>query len=741
MAAYFYTYQGKENVTVEAFINPSNRFFSRSISVGEFLRFDNNQTLSNAERIFNQYTAVEKITFQAQFAAFSLPYIKPGTDLILPTDRITIEYLTLYGDNQFLQQRNFNTYWSDSYNNLINNDLYVQVDKLTRTGLRTDVQIINENLRVFIYISALRRIYNISPFIRRLNTSKNFETGAFSMTIDPVKISQLDSDSLDNFLDTGLDVVNVFPLTQSVGDTTDFFETNLQQNDLVFIRFETLALETNDPFAERRDLSVSSTELPGRVWDMIGLIDTVNVSETFENTDKIIQVTGRDLMKLLIDDASYFIPTVFRNGSDLSFVYSGDEDEDYFKRNLISGAYEFYFSYAAKSVRDVLGFVINHLSNLQIVDDQLLDVYGDRVTTLYNVTGADMNYINTLRVRGIWKIIKLFVDPVVDDRRIADDAFANPDGSLLSYINRICQKPFVEFYGDTNGDQFDFIVRQQPFTASAIRGIVGAGAVNNEEAPVNGGYINVLEKDVLSYSLDWDNRYYSWYQIQAQNVFMGNSDSSSLSVIPIIFLPEYNRKFGNKRFIITDNYFSARALKGDEDNKSLNISLFAEAVLNDLKYIIDINSYLPFTRRGTITIVGDRRIKIGTFIRLIQTDELFYVTAVNNSAIFSKGSVERVTVLTVERGMKIRYIEGVLEPEGFPLQSAGRPGVDSDNDVISINLKYNYFNIVDTQLIVNTITRQLSGLNNSRVQRGIATDFGVNTEIFRFFEERQQVKQ
>jgi hypothetical protein len=739
MAVYFYTYQEKENISVTEFISSYKRFFANPIAVPEFLSFDDetDAAITNGDRIYDVYDAIEKQTYAPNYDNNTLPYIKPGTDLVLKTDQITIEYLTLYGDNQFLQQGSFNTYWSDSYNNLINNDKYVQVDKLTRTGLRTDVQIINENVRVFIYISALKRIFNISPFIRRLNTSKNFETGAFSITIDPVLRSQ-SGEILDNFLDTGLDAINVFPLSQEEGDTDDFFTTNLQQNDLVFLRFETLELESANPFVPRNDLSVSATELPGKVWDMIGLVDTINTSQVAENTERIIQINGRDLMKLLIDDASYFIPTVFRNGSDLSFVYAGDENEDYYKRNLISGSYQYYFSYAAKSIRDVLGFVINHLSNLQIVDDQLLDVYGDRVSTQYNVTGADQAYIQTLNVKGIWKIIKLFVDPVLDERRIADDAFANPDGSLASYINRICQKPFVEFYGDTNGDQYDFIVRQQPFTKAAIRGIVGSGAVNNEEAPVNGGYINILEKDVISYSLDWETRYYSWFQIQAQNVFMGNSDSSSLSIIPIIFLPEYVNKFGNKRLIIADNYFSSRSLKGNEDEKSINISLFSEFILNDLKYIIDINSYLPFTRRGTITIIGDRRIKIGTFIRLVQTDELFYVVNVNNSATFIKGSIDRITTLTVERGMKMKYINGVVEPEGFPKQKEA----DSvGNNVTLRTITYSYFNIVDTTLIVKNIINRLRNVSGTRLSSTVTTNFGVNVNIFNFFEQRQQIKQ
>ena len=45
-----------------------------------------------------------------------------------------------------------------------------------------------------------------------------------------------------------------------------------------------------------------------------------------------------------------------------------------------------------------------------------------------------------------------------------------------------------------------------------------------------------------------------------------------------------------------------------------------------------------------------RRIKVGTFIRLEATNELYYVTAVNNRATFDNNSVDRVTQLTVSEG-------------------------------------------------------------------------------------------
>ena len=742
MAAFFYTYTGKNNIDVNEFLEPSNRLFFRAIPVDVFERYDDNTGMSNRDRIYAVYNEAEKETYSEEFELYVLPFIKPGTDLILPTDRITIENLTLYGDNQFLRQANFRAYWSDNYNTLIRDPNYVPANKLTRDNFRNDVTLINENIQIYIWIKAINRIYDISPFVRSVSTSKNFDVGAFSLSVDPVlRLTEITDDLLVNFEVASTDVINLHPLN-NVGDgnTSDFFETNLQYNDLVFIRFERLQMEGDVP-ADRTNLERSSNSLPGKVWDMIGLIDTVNVTRIFKNTDKLLQIQGRDLMKLLIDDASYFIPTVFRTGSDLSFIFSGDENEAYFKRNIINGAYQYYFNYGEKSIRDSIGFIINHLANLRIIDDNLFDAYGDRISRRYVVTGADENYIRTLEVNGIWKIVKVFVDPVVDDRRIADDSLANPDGSLLNYVKRICQEPFVEFWGDTNGDQFDLIARQAPLNGAAIRSVIGVGASPDDrsDAPVNRAYINILEKDTVNTTLGWDTRYYSWYQIQAQNAFMGNSDSSSLSVIPIIWLPPYVNNFGNKRYIIADNYFSARSLKGDENNKTLNIGLFAAKVLNDLKYVIDIHSYLPFTRRGTITLIGDRRIKIGSFVRLASTNELFYVIAVSNSAAFTKGKVERATTITVERGMVIDYIRGVVQPEGFPRLVTSKE--QEDGTVGPSEVPYSYFNIVDTDLITNTIIRNLSDAPASRVSRGIATDFGVNLDIFNFFQQRQQFKQ
>jgi len=715
--------------------------------VQRFLDFEGDTGLNNADRIFLVYDDVERAANQTTLESFNLPYIKPGTDLVLPTDKITIEYALLYGENQFLTQQDFGAYFADTLRTLMNDPLYIRSDQITSNERNVNVQVINENIRVYIWIASLNRIIDASPFVRRMSTSKNFDVGSFSLSIDDVRLERAFTDpsrrSLVNFIDTGNDVINPFPFNSietgsitirrnidtgeededfvNVGrqQTLGFFEAYLQYNDLVFLRYETLALETRRP-GSQRETEVPNTFLPNQVWDMIGLIDTVRSHHNEQNTEKALQVAGRDLMKLLIDDASYFIPAVFSAGGNLQIIFGGDTEESYFRRNIISGAYDYYFAYAAKSIRDVMGFIINHLSNLQIVDNTLFDSYGDRVTQRYTVTGADQNYIETKEVRGIWKIVKLFIDPVTDNRRIADDAIAKPDGSLLNYVKRICQAPFVEFFGDTNADTYDFTIRQAPLTGAAIRNVVQ-----------NRLYNLIDEKDVLNYTLEWDTRYYSWYQIQAQNAFLGDDNQDSLAIIPIVFLPQYVNKFGNKRLILTDNYIFRGSLKGDENEQTLKLNTFAENILNDLKYIIDINAYLPFSRRGTITIVGDRRIKIGTFVRLRSTEELFYVVNVSNSVVFSRNTVERVTTLTVERGLKIAFIQGfeIVGIDGFP--PVVQIGEDDDT-------QYSYFDIVDTQVIVDTILRRVQG--SPSVIRSTSADYAVNDNIFRFFAERRQMQ-
>ena len=47
-------------------------------------------------------------------------------------------------------------------------------------------------------------------------------------------------------------------------------------------------------------------KIKGRYWDMIGLIDNTSIMSDYNSLD--ISISGRDLIKLIIDDNNFFIP-------------------------------------------------------------------------------------------------------------------------------------------------------------------------------------------------------------------------------------------------------------------------------------------------------------------------------------------------------------------------------------------------------------------------------------------------
>ena len=190
-----------------------------------------------------------------------------------------------------------------------------------------------------------------------------------------------------------------------------------------------------------------------------------------------------------------------------------------------------------------------------------------------------------------------------------------------------------------------------------------------------------------------------------QNSFLGKSEFSSLAFVPIVMLDEYVDRFGNKRCITNDIYLSCGAFNGKGEEG--NVSLLSQALINDLLFTVETTMYLPFTRKGTITINGDRRIKPGTFIHFTPTDELFYVTSVSNSVQFSNNIVDRVTTLTVERGMRMDCVRS---------KSGG----------------YSYFDLVDIEGLRSAMYKGIANQDSS-----VPNKATVNSGAFNFFLERK----
>jgi len=704
------------------------------LSTEQFLNIEEGG-VKNSKRIVDLYTPKEKKLHANEIENNEVPYIKPGTTVYLPNDSITVEMQKILGSDIFLEQTEFNAFWTEVQQALLKDSGYVPFDAIAEstylsvkgnTGIigALSAQVKALNIRIWVYVRALGKMFDISPWVVNCSTSKDKSAGSFSIEVSYTSTLQVDS--------YGNEFVNQESLmNQERKLNQDWFSKFVQNNDLIFIRFEQLKMEryadmalapTNNktyevPVSDLGTVNTVTDEKTGEtkdiplIWDMLGLVDSVRVDYSSNINNYSIQIEGRDYTKLFVEDGSYFIPLKFVEGSPDQWFYGGDPESAWFKRNMITGAYDYYFAYSFQRIANVIWFVINQLSSIGIVDDSLFASCAKITEKLPVETGDDKYKQKDNKVKGIWQMVRVFVDEALEDRRIVDRSLVNPEGTLLDFFNKVCQEPFVEFWGDTYMNEFDLIVRQPPFTGKAVKDVI------NSES-----YITIASQDLLSLSLQYDDRVYAWYRIMPQNAMMGNSQFSSLAFVPIIFFNEYCELYGNKRCITNDIYISEKSFMGR--NGSQNLNTLSQALVNDLLFVIETSAYLPFTRKGTITINGDRRIKVGTFIFLEATNELFYVTAVTNTATFGNEAVDRTTIVTVERGMLVDLING----------------------------ENSYFNIVNLEGLKKEIAER-GRSNNTGVQvrsltsseNNTVTSFkngnGLNTSVFRYFVNRQKFQE
>lgn len=350
-----------------------------------------------------------------------------------------------------------------------------------------------------------------------------------------------------------------------------------------------------------------------------------------------------------------------------------------------------------------------------------------------------------LPMPGIWQIVKLAFDPQIDPYRIADPSISQPDGPLLNQMNKICQEPFVEFYGDTYGDLFYFVARRPPYSQEAIRRFssdyykdANSGyfipteeqakddSIEGSEGGTNhvsvGGerrasfLIDIYEEDVMNESLSfYDGEVYSLFQIEPQAGFLGQGSEVSTGYIPIIQIPEYAEIWGAKRQKVVTQY-----VKFDGDwrlGHQVKENVIDQAG-GDLAWMVETSACLPFTRQGRLTINGDRRIKRGTWIKYHPTGEIFYVTSVVQNYSIST-NVDRTTTLTVERGMIQDFVEGSTV-------------IDAAGDELFVS----YFNIVDHK----AIPKFVSSFMTDRARAGNIMSTFVNKKVLNFFLKRNQFK-
>ena len=725
---------------------------------------------------------------------------------------------------------------------------------------------------------------DVTKYVISINTNTDRNGGNFQLQLAPTKAkwdSSSDSWSSDyeSIMTTsktrGANVVRT-PLYKDnklgfIEGEDILFDRVLQENDLVYISYEgnnRFGEENHHDNIAKKD-TYGDTFPPRYSWsdegkvnhggvDMIALIDTVTRDFTPASAELNISVQGRDLSKLIIEDGSYMYSSLWDGHN-----FFLERDNGLLRRNLGKQAkqvYNFYSQSRYLTIRESVSFILNVLSNIKVVPDEVVNqaVYRDdeiaqgfltltesvkddtiedvesvmekdlkdRVTKWlkqygtdyksldkpdaealvtkvmkqmvgwakrleidpvlasyiikyddYNSLFPDMNFpkeksnthsayfggkvdgwrnddwsnrtdlivdaaLNVSRADeprskrdkisrvsyGIWGLVKLVFDDSIADRKLVDSSLGSPDGSIISLIRTWVQEPWVEMLLDTYGEFYHMVFRKPPHSKESIREYISTDLFDKTK---------IHSSAVISESLSWETEVYSLYRLNYKAASWGGS-SQLAAVIPTVPLPDYAEMYGNRKWEASSNFIPVS--QTDDNVSAASRTAVREQGIDDLVWVIETKSYLPFTRRGTLTIKGSNIYKKGMWVYYAPTREIYYIDAVRQS--FSSANVDRQTVLTVSRGMVLEYVK-----KGRQIQTKNHGVVDiSYFDILNIDkLKSGLKNKLpdktaapssDDEATTNDEATDTSTENSST--ESDQSMFNVIPEVFNFFVKRAQ---
>lgn len=252
--------------------------------------------------------------------------------------------------------------------------------------------------------SGLDNIYNLkqtfldlSKYILSLSTNVSSGGGSFQFSLPHIPLYKGSLDALNMGNITLSSLGNSSAIKQNVqADQSmaikseifsfDYFEWLIQSNDLIFLSFDEIS-------------DLEDDNLAGHNFDMIGLVDSVAISKN-ANGQITVDVSGRDLTKILSEDSSVYFYQGVSSGEDKVFkgfdntetvIKGGDLDSVMLykgatqqvngtMRQLNGNINIFACEPNDFSIDFVLKTVVSHLANMSVVPDDLFTSWGDKRT-------------------------------------------------------------------------------------------------------------------------------------------------------------------------------------------------------------------------------------------------------------------------------------------------------------------------------------------------------------------------
>lgn len=445
-----------------------------------------------------------------------------------------------------------------------------------------------------------------------------------------------------------------------------YFEKIINFNDVIVIKFD-------EPFKNTKTIGNSKfdPENPD-MFDMIGLVDSISVKEQISenNFDVMIVAEGRDFSKLIIEDGAYFYPNAFTVGVRPKF----DENQQQTKEELKIEKFNQYFINAKITnnsnskidkffshrkmaeriwgqipylsskrfirVNDFIREIIRMLSviNIQIgkKENNILGTTRSSFANEYKIENGELIETGNWDETSIWNYFEVFTDEenqLQKNRVLFDDSVTTQSGSILSFLERLCQKPFVELFADTWFEKYSLIVRQPLLTIDSY---------------LNNLTIEIGDENIISINTKYDDsKAFSWFRLEPIGLFFGDQNLRLID-FPAILLDDFASVFGSKKLEISSNYFGiANIGQKNKDKNGIQDSTYAQAIGDSLMLLQGL-SIEPFMKKGTIETYGNRFIKRGMNIYLKDRDMLYYVEEVQQ-----RSSIDiRRTNIKVSRGIK-----------------------------------------------------------------------------------------
>ena len=378
---------------------------------------------SNREALFASYKEQQKKDLGLSTAddISEDTQIYPPAVLFVQSTKATLNLLT--NESTFTKHVDYDAFLSEQQKNIVESRDYEQ-SKYTKSYPEVTVWVWSKSIDNSSNDgnNIHGALINLTSFIEDIKINSSEVGGSFSITLPfipmdgkgqpggtqsyfSIKKSKMQSyntkDGVTEYVvnetihQAGVEIIEEKLSAQIQGDNSlrniDIGSAGLNVNDIVFIKYERLKLENS---IHIDDFNVDYKALTNEIFDMICLVDSVTTST--ENTSIVTTVTGRDLMKLILDDSSFFFPNSYANPDAQKGIFQ-NMDENHGDgvntwNNLIrtptgsagrfitSGILDGFWNNSARTIENVVSLVVKTLANIEICPDEIFESYAGKRT-------------------------------------------------------------------------------------------------------------------------------------------------------------------------------------------------------------------------------------------------------------------------------------------------------------------------------------------------------------------------